>query len=105
MHQSEASIWPQVGFSQSESSVRFEPHCGVRAMAEAKFFPAFAIFDTKFFTYFFKSHKKMPSMVIGNWIEHLPFDRHPLVHKLRAHHVVLNARRIFRPAIFFRATL
>ena len=35
MHQSDISIWPQVNFSQLESSVGLEPHCGaVGCMAE-----------------------------------------------------------------------
>ena len=35
MHQSEISIWPQVNFSQSETSVGLEPHCGAAGcMAE-----------------------------------------------------------------------
>ena len=44
MHQSDISIWPQVNFSQLESSVGLEPHCGaVGCMAEEEkiFFPAF----------------------------------------------------------------
>ena len=35
MHQPDISIWPQVNFSQLESSVGLEPHCGaVGCMAE-----------------------------------------------------------------------
>ena len=45
MHQSDISIWPQVNFSQLESSVGLEPHCGaVGCMAEEeKNFPSFPL--------------------------------------------------------------
>ena len=46
MHQSDISIWPQVNFSQLESSVGLEPHCGaVGCMAEEekKIFPSFPL--------------------------------------------------------------